>query len=66
MRLRWHLNSIKVKEKRKKLKKEGKDGGIEEDDPEKYRRFLYIATVKLFAEKARKRKELEDREASER
>ncbi len=79
--------SFQVKEKRKRLKKEGSSAPIEEDDPEKvsifgiivhtitialarcsfqYKRLLYVATVKLFAEKAKKRKDLEDREASER
>nr|CAG4650481.1 EOG090X0DLG [Sida crystallina] len=53
-------------EKKKKLKKEGKDTRIDEDDPEKYRRTIYIMTMKLFADMERKRRDLEQRDMEER
>nr|CAG4638734.1 EOG090X0DLG [Cyclestheria hislopi] len=55
-----------VSEKKKKLKKEGKDTRVEEDDPEKYRRAVYVMTMKLFADMERKRRELEQRDMEER
>lgn len=75
-------------EKKKKLKKEGKDTKIDEDDPAKYapslsrflflkdslcssclnsyRRAVHVATIKLFADMERKRRELEQRDMEER
>jgi DnaJ family protein C protein 8 len=78
-----------ISEKRKKLKKEGKDTRIDEDDPVKYelffsfllwvlaypltllsisryRRAVYVMTIKLFADMERKRRELEQRDMEER
>ena len=53
-------------DKRKKLKKEGKDGKIEEDDPAKYKHAVYVRTMKLFADMERKRRELATRDMEER
>ncbi|XP_026288492.1 dnaJ homolog subfamily C member 8 [Frankliniella occidentalis] len=53
-------------EKRKKFKKEGKDGRIEEDDPDKYKHAVYVRTMKLFADMERKRRELANRDMEER
>nr|CAG4645113.1 EOG090X0DLG [Leptodora kindtii] len=53
-------------EKRKKLKKEGKDTRLDEDDPIKYRRTVYVMTMKLFADMERKRRELDQRDMEER
>ena len=57
---------LQITEKRKKLKKEGKDTRLEEDDPLKYRRAVYVMTMKLFADMERKRRELEQRDMEER
>ncbi|XP_023017135.1 dnaJ homolog subfamily C member 8 isoform X1 [Leptinotarsa decemlineata] len=56
---------IMLAEKRKKAKKEGKDG-IPEDDPAKYKHAIYVLTMKLFADMERKRRELADRDQEER
>ncbi|KAG5881600.1 hypothetical protein JTB14_030930 [Gonioctena quinquepunctata] len=56
---------IMLTEKRKKAKKEGKDG-IPEDDPAKYKHAIYVLTMKLFADMERKRRELADRDQEER
>ncbi|KAJ1521464.1 hypothetical protein ONE63_003132 [Megalurothrips usitatus] len=53
-------------EKRKKLKKDGKDSRIEEDDPDKYKHAIYVRTMKLFADMERKRRELANRDMEER
>nr|XP_054753324.1 dnaJ homolog subfamily C member 8-like [Lytechinus pictus] len=50
-------------EKRKQLKREGKPTAIEEDDPLKYKETLHKTTVKLFADYAIRRKEIEEKEA---
>nr|CAG4641201.1 EOG090X0DLG [Eulimnadia texana] len=55
-----------VAEKRKKLKKEGQDPRLEEDDPEKMKRSIYVMTMKLFADMERKRRELDQRDMEER
>lgn len=55
-----------VKEKKKQLKKEGKDQTVEEDDPEVFRQEVYKRTMKLFAELEIKRKEREAKEMHER
>nr|CAG4637348.1 EOG090X0DLG [Ceriodaphnia reticulata] len=60
------MTELAMTEKRKKLKKEGKDTRIEEDDPLKYRRAVYVMTIKLFADMERKRRELEQRDMEER
>ncbi|GAU99411.1 hypothetical protein RvY_10421 [Ramazzottius varieornatus] len=54
-----------VKEKKKKLKKEGKSSNIEEDDPVKFDHAVYVLTMKLFADLERKRKEQEMKNAHE-
>lgn len=48
------------------MKKEGKDGRIEEDDAEKYKHAVYVRTMKLFADMERKRRELATRDMEER
>lgn len=53
-------------EKRKRMKKEGKDSRIEEDEPEKYKHAIYVRTMKLFADMERKRRELANRDMEER
>nr|CAG4642038.1 EOG090X0DLG [Eurycercus lamellatus] len=60
------MTDLALVEKRKKLKKEGKDTKIDEDDPVKYRRAVYVMTIKLFADMERKRRELEQRDMEER
>ncbi|XP_065156261.1 dnaJ homolog subfamily C member 8 [Atheta coriaria] len=57
---------IMLAEKRKKAKKEGKDGAVPEDDPEKYKHAVYVLTMKLFADMERKRRDLADRAQEER
>jgi DnaJ family protein C protein 8 len=57
---------LMLQEKKKKLKKEGKDTRVEEDDPEKYKHAVYVMTMKLFADLERKRRKLEDRDQEER
>uniref|UniRef100_A0A915HZQ2 J domain-containing protein n=1 Tax=Romanomermis culicivorax TaxID=13658 RepID=A0A915HZQ2_ROMCU len=54
-----------IQEKRKQLKKLNKTPIVEEDDPDKYSKALWIMTMKLFAEKERKRKFLEERDQDE-
>ncbi|XP_065584076.1 dnaJ homolog subfamily C member 8-like [Artemia franciscana] len=55
-----------IQEKKKKLKKEGKSAVVDEDDPDKYNRAVYVLTMKLFADMERKRRELEKRDMEER
>lgn len=56
---------LKLADKRKKAKKDGKDG-IPEDDPEKYKHAIYVLTMKLFADMERKKRELAVRDQEER
>lgn len=60
------MTELAMSEKRKKLKKEGKSSRIEEDDPEKFKKAIYVMTIKLFADMERKRRELEQRDMEER
>lgn len=53
---------MEINEKRKKKKGEP----IEEDDPENYKRAIYVTTMKLFAEAERRRRNLEQRNMEER
>uniref|UniRef100_A0A8C6SMT7 DnaJ (Hsp40) homolog, subfamily C, member 8 n=1 Tax=Neogobius melanostomus TaxID=47308 RepID=A0A8C6SMT7_9GOBI len=55
-----------VSEKKKQLKKDGKDQTVEEDDPEVFRQEVYKRTMKLFAELEIKRKEREAKDMHER
>ncbi|XP_039300404.1 dnaJ homolog subfamily C member 8-like [Nilaparvata lugens] len=55
-----------ILEKRKRQKKEGKDGQVEEDDPAAYKHAVYVMTMKLFADMERRRRELDVRDAEER
>jgi DnaJ homolog subfamily C member 8 len=57
---------IQLAEKRKKLKKEGRDVAIPEDDPEKYKHAKYVMVMKLFADMERKRQQLDVRDQEER
>ncbi len=50
-----------MEEKRKHLRKQGKDFRIEEDDPAKYRQAVHILTTKLFADLERKRQKQEQK-----
>lgn len=60
------MTEFMVSEKRKKLKKEGKETTVEEDDPAVMKRSIYVQTCKLFADLERKRKDHETRELQER
>jgi DnaJ homolog subfamily C member 8 len=51
--------------KKRQLKKEGRPQVVDEDDPERRRKAVYVLTMKLFAERERKRKALEDRAQEE-
>jgi len=55
----------KLKQKKKKLKKEGKSSEIPEDDSFTYQKELHKETCKLFADLAVVRKELETRQMNE-
>ncbi|RZF40583.1 hypothetical protein LSTR_LSTR007466 [Laodelphax striatellus] len=55
-----------ISEKRKRQKKEGKDGQVEEDEPAAYKHAVYVMTMKLFADMERRRRELDVRDAEER
>merc|ERR1712126_411556 len=55
----------RIEERKKQLKKEGKDTKVDEDDPEKMKRAIYVQTMKLFADLERKRRQLEIRTAEE-
>ncbi|KDR14406.1 dnaJ homolog subfamily C member 8 [Zootermopsis nevadensis] len=55
-----------VSEKRKKLKREGKEQRVDEDDPGNYKHAVYVMTMKLFADMERKRRDLEQRDMEER
>lgn len=50
-----------MSEKRRKAKKEKGDDKIEEDDPAAYKKQLWIFVTKVFTDRERKRKLLEDR-----
>ena len=56
---------MSIEEKKKKLKKEGKDTRIDEDDPEKYKQAVKVLTMKLFADLERKRRDLEAKISAE-
>jgi len=60
------MTEFMIAEKRKKLKREGKDTLVEEDDPAIMKRSIYVQTCKLFADLERKRKDHEARELQER
>lgn len=57
---------LMVEEKRKKAKKSGKEGKVEEDEPEKLKHAIYVLSMKLFADMERKRRQMEERELDER
>ncbi|KAG5670498.1 hypothetical protein PVAND_000758 [Polypedilum vanderplanki] len=58
---------ILIAEKRKKLKKEGKQDRVPEDEsPEAYKHAVYVTVMKLFAEQERRRQQLEVRDMEER
>ncbi|KAK7077552.1 DnaJ (Hsp40), subfamily C, member 8 [Halocaridina rubra] len=56
----------RVEERKKQLKREGKDSAVDEDAPEKMKRSVYVQTMKLFADMERKRRKQEDRDQEER
>jgi len=60
------MTEFMITEKRRKLKKEGKEAIVEEDDPAIMKRSIYVQTCKLFADLERKRKDHEARELQER
>ncbi|PIO77280.1 DnaJ domain protein [Teladorsagia circumcincta] len=53
--------AIVMSEKRRKAKKENGTNEIEEDDPEVYKKQLWITVTKVFADREKKRKMLEER-----
>nr|CDJ84666.1 dnaJ homolog subfamily C member 8-like [Haemonchus contortus] len=53
--------AIVMSEKRRKAKKENGTNEIEEDDPAVYKKQLWIAVTKVFADREKKRKMLEER-----
>lgn len=57
---------FQIEERKKQLKKEGKDSRVDEDDPEKLKRAVYVQTMKLFADMERKRRQQEVRDQEER
>ncbi|KAB7501904.1 DnaJ-like protein subfamily C member 8, partial [Armadillidium nasatum] len=56
----------RIDERKKQLKREGKDTKLDEDDPEKLKRAIYVQTMKLFADMERKRRQQEQRDMEER
>ena len=54
-----------IEEKKKLLKKQGKDTTVEEDDPIKYKQAIKVLTMKLFADLERKRRTLEQKISDE-
>lgn len=55
-----------IAEKKKKLKKDGKDNRIPEDDPIKYKHAIYVMVMKLFADMERRRQQLDSKDQEER
>ncbi|TKR60561.1 hypothetical protein L596_027790 [Steinernema carpocapsae] len=53
--------AIIMSEKRRKQKRDGKNGTIEEDSPEGYNKALWVIVTKMFADREKKRRTLEDR-----
>ncbi|MCL4138514.1 UNVERIFIED_CONTAM: hypothetical protein GTU68_054889 [Idotea baltica] len=56
----------RVEERKRQLKKEGKDTKVDEDDSDKLKRAIYVQTMKLFADLERKRRQQEQRDMEER
>lgn len=54
--------NLMISEKKKKLKK---NEPVEEEEPERYKRAIYVMTMKLFAEAERRRRNLEQRNMEE-
>ncbi|KAG8229283.1 hypothetical protein J437_LFUL018323, partial [Ladona fulva] len=55
-----------INEKKKKLKREGRDPVVDEDDPVNRRHAVYVMTMRLFADMERRRRDLEQRDMEER
>ncbi|VDN03980.1 unnamed protein product [Thelazia callipaeda] len=53
--------SFQMSEKRRKLKKSGQGDKIPEDEPAAYNKALWVVVTKVFADREKKRKMLEDR-----
>ncbi|KAI6186223.1 J domain-containing protein [Aphelenchoides besseyi] len=53
--------AIIMSEKKRKLKREGKDDRIEEDTPDGYKKALWVTVTKVFADREKKRRTLEER-----
>ncbi|XP_066982887.1 dnaJ homolog subfamily C member 8 [Macrobrachium rosenbergii] len=56
----------RIEDRKKQLKREGKDPRVDEDDPVQMKRAIYVQTMKLFADLERKRRKQEDRDQEER
>lgn len=59
-------DGCQIAEKRKRAKKDGKDGRVDEDEPAAYKHAVYVMTMKLFADLERRRRDLEIRDTEER
>ena len=55
-----------VEDRKRQLKREGKNSTVEEDDPKSLKQAIYVQTMKLFADLERKRRQLESRDQEER
>ncbi|KAI6207324.1 J domain-containing protein [Aphelenchoides fujianensis] len=53
--------AIVMSEKKRKLRREGKDDKIEEDTPDGYKKALWVTVTKVFADREKKRRALEER-----
>lgn len=57
--------AIVMSEKKRKLRKEGKSDKVPEDDPAEYKKALWATVTKVFADRERKRRMLEERTLEE-
>lgn len=57
--------AIIVSEKKRKLRKDGRSDQVEEDAPQGYSKALWITVTKVFADREKKRKMLEERATEE-
>ncbi|KAH7700289.1 DnaJ domain-containing protein [Aphelenchoides avenae] len=57
--------AIVLSEKKRKMRREGKDDRISEDSPEGYAKALWVTVTKVFADREKKRKMLEERANAE-
>ncbi|KAL3102596.1 hypothetical protein niasHT_022883 [Heterodera trifolii] len=53
--------AVQISEKKRKMRKDGKADAIEEETPQGYARALWITVTKVFADREKKRRTLEER-----